>query len=82
MKADKKAQFEANGYKFSPTNENCYLVLNIYEDDGTDGKQKASTLIRCNEVDMSISKLQFRANRAGGEAMDEANLAVTFSITD
>lgn len=82
IKADKRAQFLPNGFKFSPTNENCYLVLNIYEDDGTEGLQKASTMIRCSEIEMSISKLQFRANRAGAEAMDEASLAVTFAIND
>jgi hypothetical protein len=44
------------------------MVLNVFEDDETNGQQKASTMIRCNEIDMSISKLQFRANRAGAEA--------------
>tara|TARA_B110001450_G_C17485443_1_gene426019 strand:- start:148 stop:543 length:396 start_codon:yes stop_codon:yes gene_type:complete len=82
MKADKSAQFEPNGFKFYPTNENCYITLNILEDDGASGTQKASTMLRCNEIDMDISKLQFRANTAGSEAMDEASLAITYSITD
>lgn len=58
------------------------MVLNVLEDDETNGQQKASTMIRCNEVDMSISKLQFRANRAGAEALDEASLAITYSISE
>jgi len=40
----------------------------------------ASTMIRCEEIDMGMSKLQFRANRAGSEALDEPSLAVTYSI--
>lgn len=82
VKANQGKQFQANGFKFNPQNENCFLVLNVYEDDERSGKQKASTMIRCNEVDMAISKLQFRANTAGGEAMDEPSLAITYTISD
>ena len=57
MRADDGNVFNANGFKFTPTNENCYLVLNIYEDDERDGRQKASTMIRCAEIDMEITKL-------------------------
>lgn len=80
MKPEDKAVFNPNGNSFTPTNENCFLVFNVYEDDGSNGQQKASTVIRCEEVDMAISKLQFRANRAGSEALDEPSLALTYSI--
>lgn len=30
---------------------------------------------------MGMTKLQFRANRAGSQALDEPSLAVTYSIT-
>ena len=57
IEADSGKTFKANGFKFDPEDENCFLVLNVYEDDERDGEQKASTFIRCEEIDMAITKL-------------------------